>query len=351
MSKLMTSHAWLRRAALMGFALTLLPLHMACAEPSGSEFTERADVREFAREISTRNGLNEADVLVGLAQVNIQDSIIQAMQRPAESKPWHQYRPIFLNEKRIADGAVFMREHAAKLSELEQKYGVPAEVLVAIVGVETGYGRNVGKYDVLDALATLAFEYPPRAPFFRKELEQFFLLSREENIPLASVKGSYAGAMGMPQFMPSSYRQWAVDGDVDGKRNLWLSTDDVLASVANYFVQHGWQRGASVTVPVQLPESLLDSPEKLDAMLNRGRDLAAKTTLGELRALGVNVPISQGAENLPTMLMAFQYEDSIRYVVGLPNFYVITRYNHSQHYAMAVWELAQAIRLRAKAAA
>ncbi|HES76567.1 MAG TPA: lytic murein transglycosylase B, partial [bacterium] len=175
-----------------------------------------------------------------------------------------------------------------------------------------------------------------------------FLLTREENVPLASVKGSYAGAMGMPQFMPSSYRQWAVDGDADGKRNLWASTDDVLGSVANYFVQHGWQRGASVTVPVQLPESLLDAPEKLEPLLNRGRDLAAKTTLGELRALGVSVPIAQGAESLPTMLMALQYEGEVRYVLGLPNFYVITRYNHSAHYAMAVWELAQAIRLRAK---
>ncbi|HES76359.1 MAG TPA: lytic murein transglycosylase B, partial [bacterium] len=209
----MNTPVLLRHAAALGLIVALLPLHMACAEPAGSEFVERADVREFAREISERNGLNEAEVLAGLAQVDIQNSIIEAMKRPAESKPWHQYRPIFLNEKRIADGAVFMREHAARLAELEKQYGVPAEVLVAIVGVETGYGRNVGKYDVLDALATLAFEYPPRAPFFRKELEQFFLLTREENVPLASVKGSYAGAMGMPQFMPSSYRQWAVDGD------------------------------------------------------------------------------------------------------------------------------------------
>ncbi len=346
----MNSSIVLRQAAVLSLMLALLPMQTACAAPSDNELSERADVREFAREISQRNGLNESDVLAGLAQAEIQDSIIQAMQRPAESKPWHQYRPIFMNEKRINDGATFMRENAVKLAGLEQKYGVPAEVLVAIVGVETGYGRNVGKYSVLDALATLAFEYPPRAPFFRKELEQFFLLARDENIPLASVKGSYAGAMGMPQFMPSSYRQWAVDGDADGKRNLWLSTDDVLASVANYFVQHGWQRGASVTVPVTLPESLLESPEKLESLLNRGRDLKAKTTLGELRALGVSVPIAQGAENLPTMLLAFQEEDAVRYVVGLPNFYVITRYNHSQHYAMAVWELAQAIRLRAKAA-
>jgi membrane-bound lytic murein transglycosylase B len=343
----MTIKFMLRPILALSFSLMLAPMHMACAGNSGSDFAERADVREFAREISERNGLDLAMVLDALAQVEVQDSIIQAMKRPAESKAWYQYRPIFLTEKRINDGAAFMREHAGRLSELEKQYGVPAEVMVAIVGVETGFGRNMGRYSVLDALATLAFEYPPRAPFFRKELEQFFLLARDENVPLTSIKGSYAGAMGMPQFMPSSYRQWAVDGDGDKRRDLFASTDDVLASVANYFVDHGWQRGAAVIVPAQLPPSLLDAPEKLDPLLNRGRDLTAKTTLGELRAMGVTVPISQGADSLPTMLIPLQDENAMRYVVGLPNFYVITRYNNSAHYAMAVWEMAQAIRLRA----
>ncbi len=336
------------RSVALGLALGLSPSLMAVT--TAGDFAERADVREFAREISARNGLDEGEVLAVLARVEVQDSIIAAMKRPAESKAWYQYRPIFLNEKRIADGAAFMREHAAKLADLEKKYGVPPEVLVAIVGVETGYGRNTGKYAVLDALATLAFEYPPRAPFFRKELEQFFLLARDEGIVMSEVKGSYAGAMGMPQFMPSSYRNWAVDGDADGRRNLWMSTDDVLASVANYFVQHGWQRGASVVVPATVPERLIEDPAKLEPLLNRGRDLAAKSTLGELRALGIEVPITQAQDSLPTMLMPLQYEDSVRYMVGLPNFYVITRYNHSAHYALAVWELAQAIRLRAKVA-
>lgn len=342
----MTIKFMLRPILALGFSLMLAPMHMACAGNSGAEFAERADVREFAREISERNGLDQTKVLEVLAQVEVQDSIIQAMTRPAESKAWYQYRPIFLTEKRIGDGVVFMREHAVRLSELEKQYGVPAEIMVAIVGVETGFGRNMGRYNVLDALATLAFEYPPRAPFFRKELEQFFLLARDESVPLTSIKGSYAGAMGMPQFMPSSYRQWAVDGDGDKRRDLFASTDDVLASVANYFVDHGWQRGAAVIVPAQLPPSLLDAPEKLDPLLNRGRDLTAKTTLGELRSMGVTVSITQGADSLPTMLIPLQDENAMRYVVGLPNFYVITRYNHSAHYAMAVWEMAQAIRLR-----
>ncbi|MEW5839163.1 MAG: lytic murein transglycosylase B [Pseudomonadota bacterium] len=338
----------LRRAALLGVLLALSPLPMACATAANTELVQRDDVREFAREVSQRNGLDQGEVLAILAQAQIQESIIAAMDRPAESKAWYQYRPIFVNEKRIADGAAFMREHAAKLSELEQKYGVPSEILVAIVGVETGYGRNVGKYSVLDALVTLSFEYPRRAPFFRKELEQFILLARDENVSVSNAKGSYAGAMGLPQFMPSSYRQWAVDGDGDSKRDLWGSTDDVLASVANYFVEHGWQRGGSVIVPLSMPESLLETPGRFEAMLNRGRDLAAKTTLGELRALGVGVPIAQGRDDLPIMLIPLQEEDDLRYMGGLPNFFVITRYNHSAHYALAVWELAQAIRQRSQ---
>ena len=338
----------LRRAALIGTLLALGPVPMACAATGGAELVQRDDVRAFAREVSQRNGLDEAEVLAILGQAQIQDSILAAMDRPAESKAWYQYRPIFVNEKRIADGAAFMREHAAKLAELEQKYGVPPEILVAIVGVETGYGRNVGKYAVLDALVTLSFEYPRRAPFFRKELEQFILLARDENVSVSKAKGSYAGAMGLPQFMPSSYRQWAVDGDGDKKRDLWGSTDDVLASVANYFVQHGWQRGSSVIVPLTMPESLLDTPGRFEPMLNRGRDLAAKTTLGELRALGVGVPISQGRDDLPIMLIPLQEENDVRYMGGLPNFFVITRYNHSAHYALAAWELAQAIRQRVK---
>ena len=346
----MNTSVLLRRAAFIVMVLVTHPLHLACASVSGSELTQRADVREFAREVSVRNGLDEAEVLAILGQAQIQESIIAAMDRPAESKAWYQYRPIFVNEKRIADGALFMREHAAKLAELEKKYGVPPEVLVAIVGVETGYGRNVGKYSVLDALVTLSFEYPRRAPFFRKELEQFILLARDEQVSVNKAKGSYAGAMGLPQFMPSSYRQWAVDGDGDSKRDLWGSADDVLASVANYFVEHGWQRGSSVIVPLTMPESLLETPGRFEAMLNRGRDLAAKTTLGELRALGIGVPVTQGRDDLPIMLIPLQEEDDLRYMAGLPNFFVITRYNHSAHYALAVWELAQAIRQRSNSA-
>ncbi len=323
------------------------PLHISflalfcagCANLQAQGFAAHEEMQAFAREISERNGLDLAEVRAALAQARHQQSIIDAMNRPAEAKPWHRYRPIFLTEPRISQGAAFWSEHAGRLAQLEKQYGVPAEILVAIVGVETGYGRNTGKYAVLDALATLAFDYPKRAPFFRKELEQYFLLARDEGIPIASAKGSYAGAMGMPQFMPSSYRQYAVDGDGDGRRDLWGNPDDVLASVANYFARHGWQPGGEVAWPVELGDAA-----RFDGLMNRGRDLKAKTTIGELRQSGLRLP--GGDDSQPAMLIPLQEEVGEAYWVGLPNFYVITRYNHSAHYAMAVWQLAQAVHKR-----
>ncbi|MEW6445438.1 MAG: lytic murein transglycosylase B [Pseudomonadota bacterium] len=302
-------------------------------------FAESEDAQAFAREISARGGLDLAEVRMALSQARHQQSIIDAMNRPAEAKPWYLYRPIFLTEQRIGQGVQFWREHAGRLSSLEARYGVPAEILVAIVGVETGYGRNTGKYAVLDALATLAFDYPKRAPFFRKELEEYFLLARDERLPLDGPKGSYAGAMGMPQFMPSSYREYAVDGDGDGRRDLWGSVDDVLASVANYFVRHGWRPGADVAWPVELVDA-----SRHEDWMNRGRDLKAKTTVGGLRQSGLSLPDGDDAQ--PAMLIPLREERGDTYWVGLPNFYVITRYNHSAHYAMAVWQLAKALRER-----
>ncbi len=316
--------------------LTLLAGTSAQAQEG---FAAREEVQAFAREISARHGLDQSWVLEALAQAKPQASIIEAMSQPAEAKPWYQYRAIFLTEQRIADGVAFWREHAGRLARIERQYGVPAEILVAILGVETGYGRNTGRYAVLDALATLAFDYPPRAAFFRKELEQLFLLAEEERMPLAELKGSYAGAMGMPQFMPSSYREYALDGDGDGRRDLWSSTEDVLASVANYFVRHGWQRGGEVAWPIELPD-----PSSLDGLMNHGRDLSAKTTLGGLRKAGLSLP--PGADDTPVLLIPLEEEEGVSYWVGLPNFYVITRYNHSALYAMAVWQLAQALRER-----
>ncbi|MEO5565745.1 MAG: lytic murein transglycosylase B, partial [Luteimonas sp.] len=192
-------------------------------------------------------GVDPALVRRTLAQAQFKQSIVDAMSRPAEKvRSWADYRPIFLNDKRIAGGVAFLEKYRSQLEQVAAQTGVPAEYIVAIIGVETSYGTITGKYRVIDALYTLAFSYPKRAPFFAGELAQLFALGKEEGIDITTLNGSYAGAMGWGQFMPSSYRNWGRDGDGDGKRDLLGHSDDVFASIANYFVAHGWQRGAPV---------------------------------------------------------------------------------------------------------
>lgn len=271
-----------------------------------------------------------------LAQAVFQQKIIDIIARPAEAvRPWRDYRPIFLNDARIEGGRAFYADHRAALDRVAAETGVPAEYIVAIIGVETRYGTITGNYRVLDALYTLAFGYPKRAPFFAGELAQLFGLLREEpQLELATLKGSYAGAMGMGQFMPSSYRLWAKDGDGDGRRDLLTHTPDVFASIANYFVVHGWQRGAPVAAramrapgaPDFIPESV-DPVYPLAALAQRGyRPLAGE-------------PSAEGAT-----LVTLEGEAGREYWLGYRNFYVITRYNRSPMYALAVHQLAQAIR-------
>jgi len=255
------------------------------------------------------------------------------MTRPAEGKPWHEYRPIFMTDQRIDEGLKFWREHAELLNAAEQTYQVPAEIIVAIIGVETFYGRITGKHRVIDALATLAFHYPPRAKFFRSELEQYLLLGREEQLPLAEITGSYAGAMGIGQFISSSYRHYAVDGARDGKRDLWGSRADAIASVANYFKQHKWRLGEPVIARAQRSASakaLNERPKK------------PKWTVAELRDWGYQPAEPVGEDQLAT-IVRLQHEDGYRDYLGYHNFYVITRYNRSPLYAMAVHQLSQAL--------
>lgn len=190
------------------------------------------------------------------AKVEVKDSILKAISRPAEkSKPWYDYRKIFITDKRINGGVKFWQQHAEALQAAEQKYGVPVEVIIAILGVETRYGGNVGGYRVVDALSTLAFRYPPRSPFFRSELEHFLLLTREEKMSLLDPVGSYAGAMGLGQFMPSSYREYAVDFDGDGKRDIWTNPVDAIGSIANYLKRHGWIAGESIVHQTEISGS------------------------------------------------------------------------------------------------
>lgn len=270
-----------------------------------------------------------------LAQAEFKQSIIDAISRPAEKvRPWRDYRPIFMNDARIDGGRAFYAENRAALDRVASETGVPAQYIVAIIGVETSYGRITGNYRVLDALYTLAFWHPRRAPFFAGELAQLFALTTEEpQLDVLALKGSYAGAMGMGQFMPSSYRNWAKDGDGDGRRDLLDHKPDVFASIANYFVVHGWQRGGPVVARATRDAAAGDfTPDGLDPVY----------PLPMLAARGYGPqpgePTADGAT-----LLSLDGDAGKEYWLGYRNFYVITRYNHSPMYALAVHQLAQAI--------
>jgi len=270
-----------------------------------------------------------------LAQAEKRQSILDAMSRPAEkTKPWHEYRQIFITPQRIAGGVAFYEQYRETLVSVAEKTGVPAEVIVAIIGVETYYGRIQGSYRVIDALSTLAFDYPARSPFFTQELIHFLVLSWQSGKDPLALNGSYAGAMGWGQFMPSSYRSYAVDYDGDGIRDIWDNPQDAIYSVANYFRAHGWRHGEAVVVGAtgSAPEAELFSA-----------GLRPSVTVGQAVAAGLAPTTELFTDTLVTPLL-FNQLDGNEYWLGLHNFYVITRYNHSAMYAMAVWQLSQAIR-------
>lgn len=299
----------------------------------------RETIRQFASDM-TRHGFAAQEITAWLADAQSQPRILEAIQRPAErTLAWWEYRQRFLTEERVAGGVQVWRQNAAALERIAASTGVPAEYLVAITGVETLYGRITGRYRVLDALATLAFDYPPRADFFRAELEQFLLMSREEKLDPRVPTGSYAGAMGIPQFMPSSFRRFAVDGNADGRRDLWTEGPDVFASVGNYLREHGWVAGQPV-----LAEAFHDAPPDDPAAVT----LALNQTLDGLRGRGYQFD-SALPGSTAVMLVPAQLRDSTIWRVGFANFYAITRYNRSALYAMAVHELARAIATRYQA--
>jgi membrane-bound lytic murein transglycosylase B len=302
---------------------------------------------QFVRDTAARTGLDPAYIEATLAKAQKRDSIIAAMSRPAEAKPWRDYRPIFLTDARINGGRAFMEQHRAELASAEARYGVPAEIITAIIGVETQYGGNKGSYPVLDALYTLAFWYPRtgdpakadredrREAFFRNELYNLFALGKETGFDIAQVKGSYAGAMGWGQFMPSSYREFAVDGDGDGRRDLFDSTDDVFHSIANYFVKKGgWTPGGTVAVRALRDPTVQPpfEPAALDPIYS----------LAELRAKGYT-PVGAAPVGVPAVPLRFDGAEGPEYWIAFRNFYAITRYNISKHYAMAVYQLAESI--------
>jgi membrane-bound lytic murein transglycosylase B len=295
------------------------------------------NVKNFVQKMVSKYHFNEHELTQLLQSAVIKDDILKRIASPSEGLPWHKYRKIFLTDIRIENGVKFWRENADALANVSAQTGVAPEIIVAIIGVETGYGKNMGNHRVLDALATLAFAYPPRSPFFTGELEQFLLLCREEGMNPREPLGSYAGAMGYPQFMPGSFRNLAKDFEHDGHRDIWKNPRDAIASVANYFEKNGWQRGQNVAVQAKAVGNQYKS------VLNK--DLKPNTTLAQLNRVNVST-----LENLPintnVKLVALEQTEGDELWLGLHNFYVITRYNHSPLYAMAAYQLSQEIKQR-----
>jgi len=294
---------------------------------------------EFIDEMVQRYGFSEKGVTRTLYQAELRRPILEAIARPAEKVlNWSEYRAIFLTPARIEGGVDYWRQHAEALARAEREYGVPAQIIVAILGVETRYGANTGGYRVLDALHTLGFHYPPRGKFFREQLSHFLRFAREERLDPTRPTGSYAGAMGVPQFMPDSFRSYAVDFNGDGRRDIWETPDDVIGSVANYFVKKGgWRSGEPVAFPV----------DGVTAAHQALIDAGAKPSLQaeQLTTAGIALPATaNGGGKLS--LLAFETHEGEEYWVGMDNFYAIMRYNPRSKYAMAVYQLSEAIRER-----
>jgi membrane-bound lytic murein transglycosylase B len=314
---------------------------LSAGAPAFALDARRPDVHDFIEQMHVLYGVEEEWTRGLLEQAVPQTAILEAISRPAEkTKPWHEYRALFLTEERIAAGAEFWRAHASELDEVSGRYGVPPEVLVGILGVETYYGRITGRYRVLDALATLAFDYPPRAPFFRSELEHFLLLAQKGWFDPLKVQGSYAGAMGMPQFISSSYRNFSVDSDGDGRRDLWTDASDVLASIANYLSEHGWTQGEETIVRARVSGEAA-AVARSDAVLTHA--------VADLAALGVELERPVPGDRR-AMLLVYEGDEGPEYWVGLANFYAITRYNRSVMYGLAVHQLGEAVAQRVAAA-
>jgi membrane-bound lytic murein transglycosylase B len=284
--------------------LCVVSLNVSCA----ADFAHKKSVQSFIQEMHQKHGFDPKTLTQWFKAFGPEPKILALMSKQYEALPWYRYQNTIVTEKRIQEGVAFWQEHADTLEKAEQQFGVPAEIIVALLGLESSYGKIMGKYPVLQSLSTLAFEYPRRAKFFRAELEHFLLLTKEGALDPLLTQGSYAGAMGMPQFMPSSYRQYAVDFSGKGKRDLIFDTKDVIGSVGNYLHQHGWKKNAKI--------------------IRKGKWPSPKSP-SSLKTVPIVLKISDQREEHWT---------------GQHNFYVITRYNHSVHYAMAVYELSNKIR-------
>ncbi len=323
--------------AIIAINLGVVGCSFTSAATMTPSYSAHQETQVFINEMVQQHDFSEAELKKIFDSAKRRDDILELMRKPAEKRlTWDRYRKIFLTRSRIEGGSAFWSKYADILARAEKEFGVDAQLIVAIIGVETRYGGNTGSHRVIDALSTLAFDYPPRSKFFRGELEQFLILSREEDINLLEAKGSYAGAMGYGQFIPSSYRSFAVDFDKDGKRDLWGSPDDIIGSVANYMKRHHWSLGDTVAVPVTIAPGKASSLPK--------PELKPSHTVAELKTAGMQTsqPL---ADDAPATVIKLEIENGYEYWMGLGNFYTITRYNHSPLYAMAVYQLSEEIRL------
>jgi membrane-bound lytic murein transglycosylase B len=316
----------------------LLLLLLACVHAwpvaaDDANYAERAEVQQFIREVVERHGFLEQELLLLFSRVRRTEPVLESIKPPPKPRSWEEYRSNFINPRRIAAGAAFWSTHRRALERAERRYRVPPEVIVAIIGIETFYGRNAGRWRLVDALSTLAFDYPPRAPFFRNELEQYLLLARESGADVFSMRGSYAGAIGIPQFMPSSTRRYAVDFDGNGTVDLRRSAPDAIGSVGNFLKEHGWQPGGEVLIEARV------SGEAWRAAADGSVD--PRHALADLRAAGVQLAQAPRDEEARAALIELETpERPSEFRVAFRNFWVITRYNRSAFYASAVHDLA-----------
>jgi membrane-bound lytic murein transglycosylase B len=316
------------------------PMAAAAEAIAPLRYDQRPETRAFIAELVAEHGFARRELAHLFARARYQPRIVAAMSRPVLSPPkWYEYAPQFLSRERIEGGLEFWRANAATLARAQSEFGVPAEVIVAIIGVETFYGRNTGSYRVLDALTTLAFDYPRRSDFFRNELKQYLLLARDQRISPLAPKGSYAGASGLPQFMPGSIRAYAVDYDGDGRIDLSDEPADAIGSVGNYLARHDWQPGAPVLSPARVDPAASETVlSKLDGGVSERRPLDAWARDG----VGAEaLPADPGSD--PVGLLMLEEAEGPSYWLAFGNWYVLTRYNRSRLYATAVWQLAQAL--------
>jgi membrane-bound lytic murein transglycosylase B len=318
-------------------ALALLAGGALAEDDEPLPYPARPEVERFVLELVERHAFDAGELRRVFAGARREEAVLAAMRaQPRQSDSWQAYRALFVNEQHVRAGLEFWRANRASLARARADFGVPEEIVIAIIGIETFYGRNTGRWRVIDALATLAFDYPPRAPFFRGELENYLLFVRDKELDVFSIKGSYAGAIGIPQFMPGSYLRYAVDFDGDGAIDLRGNAADAIGSVANFLLRHGWERGA----PVQLPVRATGNAEEFVST-----DPRPRLSLEELGLAGVQPARGAVPPDTRAVLLRLRTpEQPDEYRLGLQNFYVLTRYNRSLFYATAVSDLADALR-------